>query len=153
MTRRGNEAAGAADAEAGAGERMERGRRLRRRALFGSLFAVGLLTGFYVGHSGRNFEALLGPDPIMSPAAAFAICALLLVAVTAGALLLQRNMDEHEKLTHYKAASVAGNAFLLTYIVWFNLWKGGVVPEPAHLVLFLVFLVAMGIGIFYYRFR
>ena len=150
MIRKENEAG--ADGP-GAGERMERGMRLRRRALFAGLFTVGLVSGIYVGHSGRNFEALIGPEPVMSPAAAFAVCAVLLVAVAVGALLLRRHMDEHEKLTHYKAASVAGNAFLLTYLVWFNLWKGGVVPEPAHLILFLVFLVAMMVGLLYYRFR
>jgi hypothetical protein len=150
MTQRGSDAG---KGELGAGERAERSRRQRRWALFGSLFLLGVASGVYVGHSGGDFEALIGPDPIMPAGAAIAISAALLIAVAIGSLLLRRNMDEHEKLTHYKAASIGANAFLLVYMVWFNLWKGGIVPEPAHLVLFLVFLASMGIGLVYYRFR
>ncbi|HEX9932046.1 MAG TPA: hypothetical protein VGB08_04335 [Allosphingosinicella sp.] len=139
--------------ERGIGEQAERGRRLRKIAVIGALFTFGLVSGFFVGHSGRGLEALLGPEPILSPAVAIGLVVLTLAATAIGSLLLKDQMDEVEKLNKYKAGSVAGSVYLLTYMCWFFLWKGGLVPEPMHIVLFLLFLVSFFGGMAHYRYR
>ena len=137
----------------GAGEAEEKRKRRFKIAVFGTLFAFGLVSGFFIGHSAEGYEELFGPNPVMPPAVAIGLCIAFALAIAVGALLMKKNMDELERLNRYKAASLAGTSYLCTYIVWFFLWKGGVVPEPMHVVLFLVFLVSMFAGMAIYRFR
>ena len=137
----------------GAGEAEEKRKRRFKIAIVGTLFTLGMVSGIFLGTSAKGFEELLGPNPVLPPAVAIGLCIAFAVAVAVGAVLMKKNMDEHERLNRYKAASLAGTAYLSTYMVWFFLWKGGLVPEPMHVVLFLVFLVSMFAGMAIYRFR
>jgi hypothetical protein len=139
--------------ERGMGERAERGRRMRKIVIFGALFGFGLVSGFFVGFSGRGLEGLLGPEPILPPAVAIGLVVLTLGATAIGSLLLRDQMDEVEKLDKYKAGSVAGSVYLLSYMCWYFLWKGGLMPEPMHIVLFLLFLVSFFGALGAYRYR
>jgi hypothetical protein len=140
--------------QAGSGERIERRNRVYKVAVIAVLFGFGMLVGMYMAHSGGGgLDALLGPEQIMPAWVAIAISTMFFVAIIAGAVVLQGHTDEHDRLNKYKAASLAGTAYLTTYMVWFFLWKGGLLPEPMHIVLFLVFLVTMFSGIAFYRFR
>ena len=141
------------DGVQGAGEAEERRKRRFKIAIVGTLFAIGMVSGVFLGHSAKGYEELLGPDPVMAPAVAIGLCIAFAVAVGVGALLMKKNMDELERQNRYKAASLAGTAYLSTYMVWFFLWKGGLAVEPMHVVLFLVFLVSMFAGMAIYRFR
>ncbi|HEX8194319.1 MAG TPA: hypothetical protein VF552_15610, partial [Allosphingosinicella sp.] len=122
-------------------------------AIVGTLFAVGMVSGFFLGHSAQGIERLLGPEPVMPPAVAIGLCLLGALAIAVGAVLMKKNTDELERLNRYKAASFAGTVFLCTYMGWFFLWKGGLVREPMHVVLFLVFLISMLAGLAFHRFR
>jgi hypothetical protein len=137
----------------GTGEAEERRKRRLKIAIVGTLFALGMGSGMFLGHSARGYEQLLGPDPVMPPSVAVGLCVALVAAMVLGALLMKKNMDELERLNRYKAASLAGTVYLTTYMLWFFLWKGGLVPEPMHAVLFLIFLIPMFAGLAIYRFR
>jgi len=137
----------------GTGEAEERRKRRLKIAIVGSLFAIGMVSGFFVGHSAKGFGELLGPDPVMPPAVAIGLCLVFALAIAVGAVLMKKHADELERLNRYKAASLAGTVYLTTYMLWFFLWKGGLVPEPMHVVLFLIFLVSMFAGLAIYRFR
>jgi hypothetical protein len=137
----------------GTGEAEEKRKRRLKIAIVATLFSVGMASGFFLGHSAEGFEGLLGPDPVMAPGIAIALCGAFAVTIAIGAVLMKKNTDELERLNRYKAASLAGTVYLSTYMVWFFLWKGGLVPEPMHVVLFLVFLVSMFTGMAVYRFR
>jgi hypothetical protein len=142
-----------AEGALGAGEAEERRKRRFKIAIVGTLFTLGLVSGFFLGHSSRGLAELLGPEPVMPPAIAIGLCIAFAAAVAIGAWLMKKHMDEVERLNRYKAASLAGTVYLSTYMVWFFLWKGGLVPEPMHVVLFLLFLVSMFAGLAIYRFR
>lgn len=144
-------AMGTIEMERGIGEQAERGRRMRKIAIFGTLFGFGLVVGFFVGIAG--FEKMIGPEPILPPAVAIGFVVMTLGATAIGSLLLRDQMDEVEKLAKYKAGSVAGTVFLLGYMCWFFLWKGGLMPEPMHIVLFLLFLVSFFGALAAYRYR
>jgi drug/metabolite transporter (DMT)-like permease len=137
----------------GTGEAEERRKRRLKIAIVGSLFAVGMVSGFFVGHSAKGIGALLGPEPVMPPAVAIGLCLVFALAIGVGAVLMKKHADELERLNRYKAASLAGTVYLTAYMLWFFLWKGGLVPEPMHAVLFLIFLVSMFAGLAIYRFR
>ena len=69
----------------------------------------------------------------------FAILAAVVTigAVAAGSLFYHRNMDELARLDNYWAGTLGANMFLGGYPVWLILWKGGLLPAPSALVLYL----------------
>ena len=50
-------------------------------------------------------------------------------------------------------SALAGAGYMLAYPAWFLLWKGGVVAEPIHWVLFVGFWLLLAGGTIFYRFR
>ena len=47
--------------------------------------------------------------------------------------------------------AASSSAVLVGYPVWFLLWKGGLVPEPSHAVLFATVLLVSGVGYLHRR--
>jgi hypothetical protein len=139
------------DLPKGEGERREAAVRRRRIVVIGALFAAGLVTGFYAGF--REGAALAGADGTWPPAMALALTALYLVALVGGTLVLNGVMDEHERQRTYKAASFASSVLVSIYPVWFLLWKGGFVVEPIHWVMYIIFMLGLGLAMLWYRFR
>ena len=43
-------------------------------------------------------------------------------------------------------SSYGASAFVVAYPAWFLLWKGGLLPEPHHLALFLIFYAGAFLG-------
>jgi len=133
-------------AELSPGERRVREKQRRKWLILGGLMLAGAIPGFVLGYS--EGEGLLDASGVW-PAW---IVALLSVSylVTIGGTLWARQLDEHQLLGKYKAASFAGGMLLLVYPVWFLLWMGALAPEPIHWVLFLVFYGSLiGADIFY----
>jgi hypothetical protein len=142
----------APDDAPGPGEARERARFRRRSVVIGAIFTAGLFSGFYVGH--EEADALFhGGDAAWSPTVSLILVAVYLIAVGGGSLLLQNSMDELEKHNSYKAATVAAAVYIILYPVWFVLWKGGLVPEPVHWVVFVAFWLSLCAATLWYRFR
>jgi hypothetical protein len=136
----------------GEGERQETARRRKRLTIFAALAFVGFVPGLYLGY---NDGAAL--DEIRSghwpPVLVIVLSGLYLLGMLASGLLLRGVTDEVERQNSYKAASFAGWALMLVYPIWFLLWRGGLVPEPIHWVLFAVFWLSLLLASLWYRFR
>jgi hypothetical protein len=135
----------------GPGEQRERAVRRRRRLVFGALFTVSGLAGFYVGFN--EAEALFNGGTAWSPELSLILTALFFVAMIGGSVLIKDSMDEVERQASYKAVAFAGAAYIMVYPVWFLLWKGGFVGEPVHWVLFALFWLSLALSSLWYRFR
>lgn len=127
--------------------------RMRRRAMTikGTLFVIGLFAGGYVGYALAESDFDLGarwPTGI-----SIALALVYVVSISAGSLLLHGKIDELERDRSYKAAAVAGSGYLLLYPVWFVLWKGGILVEPIHWLLFVGFWLLLLGAALYYRLR
>ena len=147
MQLRGREAA----ATAGEGERIEERRRRRKYWIIGGSFTVGLAAGVTVGlHEGEDLFAMPVSWP---PAMAIGLAFAYVVAVIGGGLAMARHTDEVERQVQYKAVAFAALLYALVYPVWLCLWFGGLVPEPMHGALFLVFWFGMIAGSLFYKFR
>lgn len=129
--------------ELGPGERAERAKRIRLYWTIGALFLAGGVTGFLIGYLETDGGIMDGsiPAPL-----AIGLAALFLLMVGVGTPLMLRDMDEVERAGHLQFTAWGGGAFVITYPVWFLLWKGRLLPEPNHLVLFLIFYVGAVLG-------
>lgn len=142
------------ESEINSGERAEHRRRRGRLMLFVSLGIAGLVTGIYIGsNSSTSSGTWFGDVVTVSPTVALILAFGYVAAVMAGGFMLRRQTDEVELLGRYKTSALAGGMFMLVYPVWFLLWKGGLVPEPIHGILFLLFLLTAIVGSIFYRVR
>lgn len=141
-----------ADAPRGEGERREAERRRKRWLIFTVLVLVAIVPGFYMGYQDGAAAARSRP-PAWSPAVAATLAALYLLAVIGGGILINKMMDEVERQRGYKAVSFAGAVLMLVYPIWFLLWRGGLVPEPVHWVLFASFWLSLALASLWHRFR
>ena len=139
-----------ADAAA-SGERLERARRRRKYWIIGTIFVLGFVGGFTAGFT--QADDLFDPAHTWPPALAIGLAVFFLVAVSGGGWLYSRQLDEFERTAKYKAVSAAASSYVIVYPVWLLLWKGGLVPEPMHVVIFLVFAAVMMIASLFYRVR
>ena len=135
----------------GEGERREAASRRKRILVLGVLFGTGLVTGFYAGF--RDSIAFVERGGTWPPAMALGLLGLFAVAMIAGTYLMNQVMDELERERGYKAASFGAVVLLVGYPAWFLLWKGGFVAQPSHWVIYVLFLVAVSLGLLWYRFR
>jgi hypothetical protein len=133
------------------GERLERGRRRRKYAIFALLFALAFPVGFAVGFT--EADDLLVMDDRWPPALAAGLSLAYLGLVIGGAIALNRQVDEVERMTKYKAVTAAATFYVIVYPIWFLWWKGGFVPEPMHVALYVGFMIAFLIASLFYRFR
>ncbi|GLR48493.1 hypothetical protein [Sphingomonas astaxanthinifaciens] len=117
----------------------------------GSLFAIGLVSGGIVGYLVADDG--FAPDAKWPPSLAIGLVATFLAAIGIGSWLLRALCDEVERQLQYKATAAAGLFYVLAYPVWFVLWKGGLLPEPSHWMLFLGFYAALAASYLFYRFR
>lgn len=137
--------------ETTSGEALQRRRERRIMTVKGVLFAVGMVCGGYIGFTvargGFDFSAGWPPE------IAVGMAVLYVGSVLLGGWLISDSIDELEKFNHYRAAAVAGLAYMLVYPVWFLFWKAGLVMEPIHWALFLGFWISLVAATAWYRFR
>ncbi len=133
------------------GERKERAARNRRWLILSLPFAAGLALGGYIGSI--KFKGLLDKSTDWPPAVSIGLAVAFVIGVLIGGRLHRKQADEVEIQNSYKGAAVAGTAYFTVYPVWFLLWKGGLVPEPMHFVLFLGFWGLLIACYLYYRYR
>lgn len=133
------------------GEAVERKRRRRKYAILALVFVLAFPVGFLVGFT--EADELLVMEDRWPPALALGLSFAYLGLVIGGALALSRQVDEVERMIKYKAVTVAASAYVFVYPVWFFLWKGGFVPEPMHVALYVGFLTVFLLASLFYRFR
>lgn len=133
----------AGDRGSGPGERAERARRWR---VVWTTAAMGIAiapVGYLLGRADRGSSLLEGTMP---PALAVALTIAFLLVMLVGSTLLWRNQDEHAKVESLWAIAYASAAFVIVYPTWFLLWKGRLLTEPQHLILFLIFYAGGLVG-------
>jgi hypothetical protein len=140
-----------AAAHVGAGAAREEAERKRQTTLVGVCCGLGLAAGVYLGTQGA--DGLMGISGPWDPALAVATAVVYVVALLAASHFLGAGMDEVKKSSLHKAGSFANSVFFFTYPVWFILWRGGIAPEPMHLVIFIGFWASLCLGSLYHRFR
>jgi len=127
-------------------------RQKRINGVVGALFCVGLVSGFLVGFFEDENAGLVAANSI-PPWLAIASAIVFVIAVSYGSWKLMQVSDEHERVIHTKTTVVAGNVMLIGYPTWFILWKGGLVPEPDALWLFLAGIISSALAFAWYKFR
>ena len=136
----------------GPGEAADRARSRRTLIMFAALASIGGAVGFTAALIEPRAAAITAGDSLP---AWFAILAalLLLGAVTAGSIVYHRTMDELQRLDNYWAATVGANVLLIAYPVWLILWKGGLVPAPDAMTLYLAVLLSTGLAYIWRKLR
>ena len=136
----------------GVGERCERALRKRRLAVFGlTAIAGGIVGAVFAGtEKGGGTAWFLGtiPGPL---ALVFAL--IVALAGAASGILYVRSTDEVDIADNMQSAAMGALVLLAGYPVWFILWKGRLVPEPSHPILFLTVFSVTTIAYFIRRFR
>ena len=127
-------------------------RQKRINAVIGTMFAMGLVSGFLVGFFEDENAGLVAANSI-PPWLAIISAIVFVIAVSYGSWKLMQVSDEHERVIHTKTTVVAGNGMLIGYPAWFVLWKGGLVPEPDALWLFLAGILSSALAFAWYKFR
>jgi hypothetical protein len=135
--------------EIGPGEAAARARSRRLLLYFVVLGAIGGVIGFVTALLEPNSANLLSGRSV-PPAFAIVAAIVILVAVVIGSLRYHSVIDEFERRDNLIAATWGANLLLGGYPVWLLLWKGGLVPEPQHLILYLAVLLTSG-GVYLYR--
>lgn len=119
----------------GPGELAARARTRRLIAIIGGLAGAGFVVGFVAALVERD-DAPLFAGGTMPPAFAIVAAVIVLIVVGWGSWRFHRDIDEYERRDNLIAGTVGINLLLGGYPIWLILWKGGVVPEPNHFILF-----------------
>lgn len=134
------------DSEMVEGDWQVRARQRKRRIyiIVGILFALGMISGFLVGYF-EDEDAGLMAAAIIPPYIAILSATVFVGAVTLGTWRLTQASDELERKINTGATVMAGNVLLIGYPAWFFLWKGGLVPQPDALGLFVAGIIASAV--------
>ncbi|MEO6215543.1 MAG: hypothetical protein ABIO86_05905 [Sphingomonas sp.] len=115
------------------GERAEAARKRRFRVLMAVYVAVAMLIVAGTAVSTRAGHRV-------TPGWAIAFALLYIGIALVGGWRMYHLVDEVENRDNRVAVEWAGCFYGLTYPVWLFLWKGGLVPEPDHVLMFLGFV-------------
>ena len=135
--------------EAGPGEAAARAQARRMTSWFAILLAIGGVIGMITALLEPHAASIMSGGTV-PPLFAIAAAVVTAVATVIGTRYLYTIADELELHNNMVAGAVGANALLLGYPVWFLLWKGGVAPEPQHIILFLLVLITTG-GTYLFR--
>lgn len=127
-------------------------RKRRINIVVGTLFCVGLVSGFLVGFFEDENAGLASPNSI-PPWLAMVSAIIFLLAATFGSWKLMKVSDELERTINTSATVMAGNVMLIGYPCWFVLWKGGIVTEPDAFWLFAAGVAASVLTYAWHKFR
>lgn len=133
-----------------AGVRAARARQRRLYVVIAALAAAGFVVGFFSSMFERDGGGFLeGIGPVWAVAASL----ILVVAIVWGTRVYMRHSDELERRNNSWGLVVAGNFFLIGYPVWFLLWRGELVPEPDHQIVYVATVVVMMLAYFWKKVR
>jgi hypothetical protein len=129
--------------DARTGEAAERARKRRFWMIVGGCFAAGLPIGFFSAflEEGDTSGFLTGTLP---PWFAVIAAIVTVVAIVGGSVLLYQRIDELDRRDNLLANSMGATVMFAIYPAWYLLWKGRILGEPRHEVLFgLTFGIVM----------
>ncbi|MDQ3140195.1 MAG: hypothetical protein M3Q15_05665 [Pseudomonadota bacterium] len=84
---------------------------------------------------------------------AIAIAISYLVSIVVGTIAYKRYSDELDIQANIWGSAVGASALLLTYPVWWILWRGQLVGEPVHETLFLLMFGSALLGYLWKKYR
>ncbi len=134
------------------GERRARLARNRRLSLYGALLAAGMVVGFFFGLYETDGTAWIAQGNIPGWLAIL-LASVTAIALIGGTIMTHRRIDEVERQNNLVSAALAAAVVLLGYPVWFILWKGRLVSEPSHEVIFITLYAVMILAYLYRKFR
>lgn len=141
-----------ADPERNFGERREAAARTWRLAIYIALLVAGMAVGFLFGFYETNEGPYLAQGNIPGWLA-IVLALVTFVALAGGSLLARRRMDEVECQNNRVAASWAAGVVLVAYPVWYILWKGRIVAEPSHEIMFIGLYAVVLFTYLFHKFR
>jgi len=121
------------------GEVRDRANTRRQILLFVGLAIAGGAVGFTFAMFETKTDVALGGT--IPPAVAVALAIVSLVAMVWGTLAYKRRIDEVVLRENIYAGACGAFAVFVGYPVWFLLWKGSLLPEPSHMVMYGVLYV------------
>ena len=89
----------------------------------------------------------------LSPAIVIPILVVWLVLVPLISLQWHRNVDEHEANAYQFGALAAVYLYAFLAPAWWLAWRGGLVPEPDTMIVYVVVLAVWSVGWFWRRYR
>lgn len=139
-----------ADRDIGPGERASRARSRRIMTTIGALVLGGFILGLVAAFVEREVPGGIGTFP---PAFSVGAVLMYLALVGGGCWRYYRSIDELELKNNYVGGLWGINVYMTIYPCWWLLWKGGMVPEPLHEVVFVITFVSTMIAYFWHKFR
>jgi hypothetical protein len=127
----------------------------RARGLILASLAIGMVLGVVLvwpTFSGGGPLILFSDAPL--PAASVAIfLAVWLVLTPLLTWIWWRAIDEHEARAYEFGSLVAIHVYLFAAPAWWFGWRGGFLPEPRHMLIFLAVMLALCLGWAWRRYR
>ncbi len=127
------------------GADLNRRERLNRYVLSVCIFVGGIMgfsLAFYDLSDGRmplTHGSMLSNSPLPLTIALFMAFLWAVVMPTIAYYWHRRAIDEQEANAYRDGSLAAGYAYLIGAPTWWMLWRGGVVPEPDGIVIFVAF--------------
>lgn len=131
----------------GPGEIAERARQNRARLTMLGSAVFGAATGFAITQVPQL------PDGQVSPIAAILITLSYATVVVIASVLFLRRSDEVEVRANNEAAALGLYGYVIFYPSWLFLSKGGLLPEPNHLTVFLITAAIVAVAYFWRKAR
>lgn len=138
---------------AGAPGEGERALQARKRKVVGSVILLmlgGAVVGFATSVGSGGASLLTAP---MAPWLAIAATVVLLITLSWGSWRFFQVVDEVELRDNYIASTFGLYAYISVYFSWSLLWRGQLLPEPQHFVLFCITMVFTLIAYLWMKFR
>ncbi len=132
---------------AGPGERAE----VARRNRFWLMMSGFMLLGAVIG--GTLVAIQNSPSGSLPAIWAIAITVTFVAVLGGGTWYFYRDIDEVERRDNLIAGTIAINFYAIFYPAWFFLWKGGLVREPDHEIVFVATLIVMSAVYFWKKLR
>ena len=122
----------------------------QRRRRYWTLMALALVAAVVIGLTGRILGTPYGP---IEPAAAIGLAAALLGLAVGGNWAYFRSIDELEVASNLVGGFWGFYAFMVGWPLWHILWRGGLVPEPEMLPLYVGAALVAVAGFLWRRFQ
>lgn len=125
----------------------------RSRNWIWASFALGALLGLALSAGIMGDDTAVFSNAPLPPALAIATMAWLSVVVPFISWRWYRNVDEHERQSYNFGALAALYFYTCLTPGWWLGWRGGFLPEPAHMLVFLATMFIWCAGWFWRRYR
>ncbi len=135
----------------GVGERQERAKRNRTWTYYAALALAGGVVGFVFAQ--YETDGAVWADGTIPPTVAVGLALVTAVAIIGGCIFMKRRMDEVELQNNLYAGAAASIIVMTGYPVWYLLWKGQLVPEPSHRIMFAALYLVMVVTYLIRKFR